>query len=267
MIRLPEVPLPEVSLTTLGKFQQDVNSQPTYAEQIAEGKRLFQAKSRTAAFAPVRHALTQMCAGPRRCCYCEDSAATDIEHIWPKDYYPHLVFVWENYLYGCPRCNRPKSSLCDIYDHTTGARLKVPRWVKDHSGPPQSGDPVLINPRLEDPMALMILDLRDTFFFVPTAAPDTRQWERARHTIDLLKLNEEDVLPAARHEAYESYTARLEKYVDRKSKSKPQPTLMLIINSLKKMGHPTVWYEMKRQRTLIPEIEELFAAAPEALDW
>ena len=265
MIRLPDVLLPEATLTALSKLQQDVNDQPTYAEQVAEGKRLFAAKSRTAAFTPIRHALAQMCAGPRRCCYCEDSAATDIEHIWPKDYYPHLVFAWENYLYGCPRCNRPKSNLCDIYSQANGHRIKVPKIVKDNGGPPEPGDPVLINPRFEDPMDLMILDLRDTFFFVPSVASETRQWERARHTIDLLKLNEEDVLPSARHEAYESYMARLEKYVDCKLNKKQEKMLLPIISSLKKMGHPTVWREMKRQSPHIPELEELFAAAPEAL--
>lgn len=142
MIRLPDVPLPVETLTALAGFQQDINAQPTYAQKVAEGKRLFQAKSRTAAFTPVRHALAQMCAGPRRCCYCEDSAATDVEHIWPKDYYPDLVFVWENYLYGCPRCNRPKSSICDIYSDANGHRMKVPKMVKDNGGPPQSGAPV-----------------------------------------------------------------------------------------------------------------------------
>lgn len=131
----------------------------------------------------------------------------------------------------------------------------------------QSGAPVLINPRLEDPMELMILDLRDTFFFVPIAPADTRQGERARHTIDLLKLNEEDVLPGARAEAYESYIARLEKYLDYKSKNKPPSALHPIIRSLKKMGHPTVWHEMKRQRTHLLGLEELFVAAPEALEW
>jgi hypothetical protein len=33
------------------------------------------------------------------------------------------------------------------------------------------------------------------------------------------------------------------------------------------MHHPTVWKEMKRQHNLIPELAQLFADAPEALEW
>jgi hypothetical protein len=33
------------------------------------------------------------------------------------------------------------------------------------------------------------------------------------------------------------------------------------------MGHPTVWHEMKRQGSFIPELQPLFDRAPEALRW
>lgn len=36
-------------------------------------------------FADVRRVLDEMCSGPRRCGYCEDSCADEIEHIRPKD--------------------------------------------------------------------------------------------------------------------------------------------------------------------------------------
>lgn len=274
MIKLPAVTLSEGTLLTLSGFQQDVNSQLTYEQQVDRGKILFEQKSSSAAFRPVRDALKQLCAGARRCCYCEDSQATDIEHIWPKDFYPELAFSWENYLYGCARCNRPKSNRCEIYSHDT--RLNVSLFVKQHKTHPPTGDALLINPRLEDPFEFMMLDLRDTFFFLPTAAPGTQRRERADHTIKLLKLNEEDVLPKAREEAYESYTARLEKYINQKSRNRPPEALALIMNSITKMGHPTVWHEMKRHARLnfrepmpgnIQHIKELFLTAPEALNW
>ena len=242
--------------------------------RLSEGKILFEQKSSSAAFRPVREALRKLCAGARRCCYCEDSQATDIEHIWPKDFYPELVFSWENYLYGCARCNRPKSNRCEIYSEHT--RLNVPSFVKQHKVHPPVGDALLINPRVEDPLEFMMLDLQDTFFFLPTAPSGTQQWERADHTIKLLKLNEEDVLPTAREEAFENYVARLKDYIDQKSKDKPPEALRRLISSVVRMGHPTVWHEMKRQTHLrfheplprnIHHVKELFLIAPEALDW
>jgi len=114
-----------------------------------------------------------------------------------------------------------------------------------------------------------MLEMRDTFFFLPRAAPDTRDWERARHTIDLLKLNEEDVLPKSRAEAYAGYRDRLKRYVDQKARGEPPEALRHTVTSLHQMRHPTVWHEMKRQRAFPhhQEINRLFTAAPEALDW
>lgn len=267
MIKVSPVDLADETQTTLDKLQAEVNAYSTYVDQVNEGKRLFEAHRRSVAFRPVLKALRQMCSGARRCHYCEDSAATDVEHIWPKEYYPDLVFTWENYLYGCQRCNRPKSSICEIYSRSTGKCVSIPKVVKDHGGPPEAGDPLLINPRIEDPMRFMMLDLRDTFFFVPTGLPDTPDWERAKHTIDLLKLNEEDVLPAARSEAYESYVARLEKYAHQKANSATPQSLEPLIKSLKKMGHPTVWEEIKRQKSHVAVLGHLFSVVPEALTW
>ncbi len=267
MIRLPETELSDEMLKILADFQKTVDSLTTHQQQVAEGKRLFKIERRKVAFRPIMKALRGMCSGARRCYYCEDSQATDVEHIWPKDFYPDLVFVWENYLYACSRCNTPKSNTCEIYVDNKATGLSVRTLVSERNRHPPVGDPVLINPRLENPMDFMRLDLRDTFYFVPSATRDTQPWERADHTIKLLKLNDEDVLPAARRDAYENYLARIEKYIDRKSKKRPPETLDHIAKAIKRMGHPTVWHEMKRQRSNYPEIEELFTAAPEALTW
>lgn len=267
MIRITPENLSVETQLALEKWQKTVDGAPTYTDQVNEGKRLFKACRQSAAFRPVLRALQQMCSGARRCHYCEDSAAIDVEHIWPKEYYPDLVFNWENYLYGCQRCNRPKSSTCEVYSRSSGERISIPQVVKDLGGPPEAGDPLLINPRIEDPMKLMMLDLRDTFFFLPTGLPGTTDWERAKHTIDLLKLNEEDVLPAARFEAYENYVTRLEKYARQKTDGATSQSLDPLIKSLKKMGHPTVWHEMKRQSSRNALLRELFTVAPEALTW
>ena len=269
MIRLPDVSLPAAAQAWLARLQQAVDAEPTYERRVTVGMELFEAKRRLAGFRPVVTALKQTCSGPQRCCYCEDSQATDVERVWPKNFYPDLVFTWANYLFACTRCNRPKANRCEIYPHAGGTRLEVPTFVKQHKRPPPPGDALLIDPRREDPLEMMMLEMRDTFFFLPHAERDTREWERADHTIRLLKLNEEDVLPAARREAYNAYRDRLGRYVTQKAQGQPPVTLHLTVTTLRKMHHPTVWHEMKRQRAFAPhqEINALFNAAPEALEW
>lgn len=47
-----------------------------------------------------------------KCIYCESSVRHvdwgEIEHIKPKDSFPHLKFVWENLGFVCARCNNKK---------------------------------------------------------------------------------------------------------------------------------------------------------------
>jgi len=269
MIRLPDVTLSASARTWLAELQQSVNAEPTYEQQVAEGMRLFKLRRSSPAFGPILHALKQMCSGPQRCCYCEDSQATDVEHIWPKDFYPDLVFTWENYLYACTRCNRPKSNICDIHLHSDGTRFAVPPFVKQHKRHPPAGNALLINPRVENALEFMMLDMHDTFHFQPHPLADAQGRERAEHTINLLKLNEEDVLPKSRANAYAGYRDRLKRYVDQKSQGEPPEMLQHTVASLHHMGHPTVWQEMKRQNTFRhqEEINRLFTAAPEALGW
>lgn len=269
MIRLPDTSLPPATQTWLEELQQSVDGLPTYDLQVKEASEQFERRRRSAGFRPVLETLEQMCSGVRRCCYCEDSQATEVEHIWPKNIYPNLVFAWGNYLYGCTRCNRPKSSICDIYREPDNTRLSVPRFVKQHKRPPPSGMPLLINPRLENPLEFMILEMQDTFFFMSSAEKGTRRCERAEYTISLLKLNDEDVLPKCRAEAYVNYRDRLGRYVKQKLEGQPLPLLQHTMNSLRRMHHPTVWQEIKRQRTFPhhQEFNQLFEAAPEALDW
>ncbi len=264
MIRLPAVALPSDTQATLERLQDAVNAHPTYSQQVEAGQKEYTKARQRKEFDPVMGALTEMCSGARRCHYCEDSAATDVEHIHPKEYYPHLVFAWENYLYACPRCNRPKSTRFDIYSHVEGSRISVPAHVKEKVAPPPNGDALLINPRTEAPMTFLLLDIRDTFLLYPTAKKETREWERARYTIEVLKLNENDVLPEARKEAYHSYIARLKEYIQ---DQKHGNTTAHLVNALKRMQHPTVWHEMKRQQSRIPSLRELFSDAPAALGW
>lgn len=93
-----------------------------------------------------------MCSGSRRCLYCEDSCADEVEHIKPQDLYPEFVFVWENYLYACGPCNGGKNNAFAVFDPATGATIIVTRKRGDPVTPPAVGTDVFINPRTEDPL-------------------------------------------------------------------------------------------------------------------
>lgn len=84
----------------------------------------------------------------RRCAFCSDSRAADIEHFWPKSVYPGQAFRYDNLLLLCPECNRVK-----------GRRFPVD----------EAGLPLLVNPVSDDPW--------DVLFFVPTTG-----WIDARIT-------------------------------------------------------------------------------------
>jgi len=113
----------------------------------------------------------------------------------------------------------------------------------------------------------MELDLVDTFYFLPSAPLGSIEYVRADYTITVLRLNERDLLPAARREAYLSYRARLVEYIEKRNAGRSKKRLDDLVKALKRMGHPTVWAEMKRQQGLIQELRDLFATAPEALAW
>lgn len=42
------------------------------------------------------------------CAYCERREQGEIDHFRPKSRYPHLVYIWSNWIYACPTCNRRK---------------------------------------------------------------------------------------------------------------------------------------------------------------
>ena len=72
-------------------------------EQVKAAKTLFKSRNRkeNRTFAAVRKELADLCSGSRRCMYCDDSVADEVEHFRPKDLYPEVVFAWMNYLYAC----------------------------------------------------------------------------------------------------------------------------------------------------------------------
>lgn len=107
MLKIGNGRLPRVHQDTLAEYQKDVDEKCSYTEQVKAAKTLFSSRNRkrNRTFAAVRKELAELCSGSRRCMYCEDSVADEVEHFRPKDLYPEVVFVWMNYLYACGQCN------------------------------------------------------------------------------------------------------------------------------------------------------------------
>lgn len=269
MIRLRNVSLPTAASISLQNWQQLVDKKATYEEQVAAAKSDFSRRNTKSnkTFQLVKAALSKMCSGARRCVYCEDSFADEVEHIKPKDLYPGEVFSWSNYVYACGPCNGPKNNKFAIISATNKTLVDVTRPHKAPVVAPVVGTPALINPRWEDALKFIELDLVDTFFFLPSKPVGTKDYLRADYTIEVLRLNAREALRVARKEAYDSYLARLDQYIKRRDAGASKKDLNRLVRALKRMQHPTVWKEIKRQHSYIPEINALFVQVPEAKKW
>jgi len=269
MIKLLDRSLPPETQSGLNELQKQVNKLKKYERRVEEAKKLFakRNKARDKIFKVVRATLEEMCPGVRRCAYCEDSAADEVEHVKPKDFYPEAAFVWENYVYACGPCNGPKNNQFAAFSRNTGKLVEVTRKAGDLIVPPEPGDPVMIDPRREDPLDFMQLDLLGTFHFLPSGRAKSKKHERGDYTIKLLRLNEREFLREARQNAYDSFVARLERYIKRRDSGASPTELNKIIRPLQRMGHQAVWQEMKRRHQVITELKTLFNQAPEALGW
>ena len=269
MIRVESKPLPDNVQSKLDVYQNQVNDEPTYKKQVAKAKSSFKSKNvkNNRTFTAVKRTLDKMCSGARRCHYCEDSAADEVEHFYPKDLYPECCFFWPNYLYSCGRCNGSyKSNKFKIFKATNRTVIDItpPRTNRRYVKPP-AGDPLLLDPRADDPLDFIQLSLQ-TFKFKEIAGEGTEEYQRGHWTIECLGLNAREVLVDARYEAYENYLARLERYMHRQDTA-PDLKLEKMVHGIKTMSHPTVWKEMIRQHQSYDELKELFEAVPEALDW
>ena len=216
MLYLDDPGLGHDTIRGLRSYQAEVDSAGTYAEQVDAGKKLFDrySRPRNPVFRGVRKRLSIMGSGARRCGYCEDSAAAEIEHIEPKDLYPENVFVWENYLPACGQCNRGKSNRFSVLRR--GRLVDITRRRGDPVHRPPRGPAALISPRVDDPLDFLALEVLDTFMFLPREGLPGIEIERARYTIEVLNLNRE-ILRVARRDAYGAYRARLYEYRARRA--------------------------------------------------
>ncbi|MES2387002.1 MAG: HNH endonuclease [Bacteroidota bacterium] len=266
-------------MTALAAYQGKVDAEPDFAKKSSLGKRLFSAanKKGSPVFDAVKLKLKEMCSGAQRCVYCEDSYADEVEHIYPKSLYPEHCFSWDNYIYVCGQCNVAKNNNFAVFRDDTGLFEKVnPKPGTVISRPPP-GIAVLINPRTEDAMDYLFLDLGGTFEFVNLADEGTIEYDRADYTLNtILGLNDSghgEALRIQRRNYYGSYSARLAQYNSQKEKDASDPDLKKLITELQGESHPTVWKEIQRHfklgllEQINKELNNLFLASPEALTW
>jgi hypothetical protein len=273
--------------------QTDIDSKTPFDVKAERAGSLWDSKTGSqagnAAFAEIKTTLISMCIGVEICNYCEQSEASDIEHILPKSLFPERTFRWTNYLLACKKCNTThKLDSMYIFDPPNSANTI---WVA-RGTEPASADYAFIQPRLENPMDCMQLSFKDFLFYArPPHAPGTRGFKKVERTLEILKLNNRPNLVKYRTEAFGNYKRLLREYVAAKNATthlelenavtgdplvdhntifadEQQRIMDAIKNSIKTGEHVTVWREMIRQQNTLPNlIQQLFIQAPEALTW
>lgn len=270
MIRVVDPGLDVATVSRLQSYQGEVDGSGSYPMQVEAAARMYGARARNdrPPFREVRTLLRGMCSGVERCMYCEDAPANEVEHVRPKSLYPELAFRWENFLFACGPCNGPKGNRFKLFvPPGTTSEYEAARVSGAPVVAPPAGDSLLLDPRVDDPLEFFSLDLRGTFFFVERHPTGSREHRRAEYTLDLLGLNRRGVLVTARRNAYKHLVNVLRCYLaDRESDASPEE-LAAHAETVRYTNHATVWAEMKRQHTKIGKLNELFAAAPEALAW
>ncbi|RDI18591.1 uncharacterized protein (TIGR02646 family) [Pseudacidovorax intermedius] len=278
MLSIRHKDLADETLEVLRHLQQEIDGEANYEAQVTKADVLWRARNSTkqsrAAFKVVRETLAEMCIGPVRCAYCEDSLADEVEHIRPKSLFPSLTFVWTNHCFACGPCNGPKRNR---YGTIHAGRL-IEFFRKRNAAvlPPPAGVSALIDPRTEDPTEFLELDLGGqlpngelldgTFEFLPRESIPEDKRLKAVFTIDVLGLNRE-VIRASRENAFGGFRARLTEYAVAFESGATEAQLDALKSDLLSTPHLTVFHEMRRQQEYLPEIRALFERAPVALDW
>jgi uncharacterized protein (TIGR02646 family) len=246
-------------LDALSAYQNEVDQEPDYSSRVDKARELWDLRHSNRVLSKLRDLLLSMCTEDQ-CMYCERSVSNQLEHFHPKAFYPEVVFSWDNYLYICSPCNRKKWDNFAIFSSFSGDRVDLRRGF----GEPEPGRPLLINPREEDPLDLLLIDLQDTGTFLPRAAAGTPDWLRADYTArELLDLNSASHRKARRI-AYHNFKLVLRDYIRTRNEGGATDKNIDVITQ---SPHPGVWAAMKRDRAMIPELQILFEAAPEALNW
>jgi len=212
MHRVRNCSLPQEINDELKKYQANVLKKGTFQEQKKEADRLWRNKNRekNRVFSQVRKILKKMAPIGGCCMYGESNTGSQIEHFRPKSSFPECAFEWENFLPACGDCNLEKRSSFKVFMNETNRWYDVP--TTGTSSDLRSRMPALLNPRFEDSMDLLGLELVDTFLYYSRYPKGTVEYERAHYTVDILGLNKHETLRKIRESAYEAYRSHLQQY-------------------------------------------------------
>ena len=287
MIHLPSKALPPDLQATLQALQETVDTAGNFIDQKAAAKAAWVSKS-GATFQSIRYELGELHRHGSICAYCEQNEEGDIEHIYPKSFYPEQAFVWENYLLACKQCNSGyKLDACHVIDEQ-GVVVKVPRGEQ-----PPAFPLAFINPRhaTQNQTEYILLNTQ-TFEYEVFPGIGTKEAKVAESTLSILKLNNRDALKQGRKEtaqalfslmqslvqqieaeSTERLRSLLSPYDDRLDFSKPLKELKLELIEGRKVfiqshRHPSVWRAIQLVDSKVnPRWKQLFDKLPEALAW
>lgn len=251
----------------LSRWTAELTREVDFSARVATAKRRFASRNRKSnkTFQRVKVALREMSNEQWRCVYCEDNFADEVEHIRPKDIYPEQCFQWENYVYACGPCNGPKNNHFAVVDNLGAEHTVTPaHGARGPRIPPVPGVPLMIDPRVEDPLRLLALDLMSGGF-APLPGLSALDRRRAEWTRDTLGLNKRR-LPKARLKAKSAFASMLKDYTTERDRGRTAAALAKKVDIIR-FDHPTVLREMWRQRAASAELTALFAGVPEVHAW
>lgn len=291
MVFLISKNLEATEIALLQSLQNQINIESTFAKKAEKAKKLWDNKGdskRQQAFAKIKQLLKDMCVGIEICNYCECNEANDIEHIYPKSFFPEKTFEWDNYLLACKQCNTAyKLDKCFTLDHS-GTLQNTTRGQE-----PIHKIIAFVNPRSDDPKSYFWLNLR-TWQFELFDELLLFQQNKAAKTLEILGLNQRALLVAQREMAAGQFYDKLERltrllrassFSEMEAILSPHDAILdasLPLDALKvelkktlqihfqkqKYGHPSVWEAIKMIASKTnPKWRTIFEQIPEALQW
>lgn len=295
MLQLSERTLESAEQAKLDALQAKVNTEKSFQKKVDKAQTLWNSKGDKEGkdkFATIKTLLIEMCVGVEICNYCEGNEANDIEHIYPKSFFPEHTFVWENYLLACKQCNTGyKLDKCYVMDSDGNV------YETEREKEPSHKHIAMINPRIEDPNHFLWFNLRNWEFDV---RDDLNIFDKnkAEKTLIILGLNTRQYLIEARKTAYNEYynimdrLRRIKKarnFDEIKDALNPaQDDILMSLgfdnntpineiqdtieqsvrDSIKKYRHPSVWKAIQTIESRIsPKWQAIFACVPTALHW
>lgn len=289
MLRLIERTLEDSEQTVLTQLQTQVNSEVSFAKKAEKAKTLWETKGGKEgkqAFVKIADVLAEMCVSVKTCNYCEGNVANDIEHIYPKSFFPEKAFEWQNYLLACKQCNSGyKLDKCFVMD-ANGTIHSTVRGVE-----PVHSNVALINPWIDNPKDFLWLNMEVGKFELHIDLSEAYK-NKALKTLEILALNERDYLIVGRKRVADELYDKMDR-LSRILKAASVPEIESIlapyhgiidatlpIETIKyqvvettkqhiyKLLHPSVWYAIQTIASKVNlKWKAIFEVLPQALEW